>query len=1019
MSDISANQVPSFDDLIPGEADEDVSFDDLIPTFDDLIPGRSKPALVGSGDRTDPVDPASPVPPPLRQALRTTRPEGMSAYEAYLRGGSLDPVTRQEIEALRRNPQEMERLRRVYQESVAQRTQFPLRTGGAFSAAMGDRPAPPAYPASMEVVQEVEPYEADAIRRLTPQFGQIKFGGLPVSAVARLGFGRNLEESARGLVGDLFGPEAAKTVTMVQPEGGLQAYPIFRRSPQDPYETIFDPRTATRAGAAASAIEAAPSVVAGTAGGIAGSFASPIIGTAFGTGVATALADFARLMEGQRTGIIPRDVPQSELFNEALKRGGLDAIVAGGSQALLGVLLRHSRGGIPDLGGALDEIQELIRTGQLRLRVAEQETGLAPGTLQTTTGALVGSNPRGAVLQEMEAQLGRTPGEAGVMLRAARDRIAEGKEALQSAPGVLGEGFETPTLMGMRMSPSQIGERMQRIAPGTASEVAESMVRMARARPANPQYGPAQVFIDPADPAAGRSIAGALEAAEEAAKARVSDTMVAVRNRVTPTAAGPASEAQSAAIDEEARGQLNRIAGLDQADQRLISQFLDDINNQGANYTYDQFRITLESLRRAIRKAAGAQQGQEAPNVVTLMRLEEALTRDRDALVLARAGQGAVDQINNAEASYRQIIDGFRRTELNKFLGTTSRGADIIGDASIGARILRSPESAMLVSNVVNARNFPLEREQIRSMLRFELAREGGFLAEVAGRRGAQRGIDEAKFASYLDTKRPILRQFFSDREIEGLRSIGQWSGRMRRVFGVDDLSNMGDWFNNFWAKGDARQAAELMNRLNRYDRNNPGDNIGDTVRAYMRNRLASEITDPPTRAGGMPMIDKDKLFKLLQDKPERIEWLNAVIDPGFANRMRVVEQALRQLEPPPSGVVLGETERAGRTMATQMQEAKVIVLGTLNRAAAFANRQINKAIPGAQRAYARAMVDPEYFNALVEAGRRTTGKTSVAQALAMGIDSLVGRGEIGSAAVSAAQGAGGSAMNMVMPTQQ
>lgn len=1012
-----------------------VEFDDLIPanaptqqlTFDDLVPSQQPAQELP----TDFVDPTSRTPVPMRQALRVTPPSGMSAYEAYLRGGSLEAVTPQEIEALRNNPEALEQLRRIRQQRAQQEAGTPVRTGGRFFGALAQPGGPAAAPLGrMEIRQEVEPYEADALRR-TGEFGQIKFGGLPIADVAKLGLGRNLEESSRGLVEQLFGPEAAKTVRIIQPEGRkadfrgqptetLQPYAVFKRSPDAPYETIFDPRQPTAGGMAASAIESAPSTVAGTFGGIAGSAASPIIGTAIGTGLAVTMADYARLVAGQKAGTVPSDVSDLDLLKQAASRGGLDALFAAGGQLVLGAILRSARGGVPDIGMAAQEIEALIRSGQVVLRGAERATGLPAGTLQTTTGSLVGASPRGRVIQEMESQLAKTGGKAGVTLREAEEGVRAGKEALQTAPNVLGSEFETTTLLGTRMSPTQLGERVRQIAPGSPDEVAIRMQRMARGRPSNPQYGPAQPFIDPTDPAAGQSVASALENAEEGLLARSTDAMVFVRNAVHPNARGAAREAQQAALDEEARGQLNRIAGLDQADQRIITQFLEDINDRGIQYTYDEFRVTLESLRRGIRKALGAQQGMDTPNVVTLMRLEESLSRDRNALVRQRAGQRAVDYLLDAEAGYRQIIDGFRRTKLNQFLGTTARGADIVGDESIGARILSNAETASLVSNVVNAQNFPLEREQIRSMIRFELAREGGYLREALGstRRSAERGIDEQKFLKYIEDKRPILRQFFSDSEIAQLRGIGEWSGRMRRLFGVDDLKNMGDWFEKFWTNADSRQATELMNRLNRYDRNNPGENITDTVRAYVRNRLATDITNPPERNGYMPMIDKDKLFSLLQDKPQRIEWLNSVIDPGFANRFRVVEQALRQLEPPPSGVVLKEAERAGRQELSKLQETKVIVLGTLNRLAAFANRQINKALPGAQQAFARAMVDPDFFLSLVQAGERTAGKTSAAQALAIGVNEYTNAAEEARRLGRVATEAGLSAVNMVTPNQ-
>lgn len=968
---------------------------------------------------------------PMRQVLRITPPTG-SAFENYLRGGSLAAVTPQEIEALRKDPEALERLRRIRQQRAQQEQQAPVGTGGRFFGMFVDPGGLQAAPLGrMEIRQEVEPYEADA-RRRSGELGPVKFGGLPIADVAKLGLGRNLEESSRGLVEQLFGADAAKSVRIIKPEGRkadyrgqptetLQAYAIFKRSPDAPYETVFDPRQPTAGGAAASAIEAAPSMVAGTAGGVAGSFVSPIIGTAIGAGLATTIADYARLIAGQKAGVIPSDVPDIDLLTEAAKRGGLDALFSAGGQLVLGTILRSQRGGVPDIGMAAREIEALIRSGQVVLRTAERATGLPAGTLQATTGALLSASPRGRVVQEMETQLARTGGDAGVTLREAAEGVRAGKEALQTSPGVLGSEFETTTLLGTRMSPSQLGERIRQIAPGSPDEVAIRMQQMARSRPSNPQYGPAQPFIDPTDPAAGQSIASALEMAEEAARVRSTDAMTRVRNAVNPRARGPAREAQQTALDEEARGQLNRIAGLDQADQRIITQFLDDINDRGLAYTYEEYASTLSSLRRAIRQASGAQQGMDTPNVVTLMRLEEALTRDRNALVRQRAGQGAVDQLLDAEAGYRQVIDGYRRTKLNQFLGTTSRGADIVGDQSIGARILGNAETASLVSNVVNAQNFPLEREQIRSMLRFELAREGGYLREALGttRRSAERGIEGQKFLQYLESKRPILRQFFSDSEISQLRGIGEWSGRMRRLFGVDDLKNMGDWFEKFWSNADARQATELMNRLNRYDRNNPGENITDTVRAYVRNRLAQDITNAPERSGYMPMIDKDKLFALLQGKPQRIEWLNAVVDPGWANRFRTVEQALRVMEPPPANVVLRESERAGRQELSKMQEAKVIVLGTLNRLAAFANRQINKAIPGAQKAFARAMVDPDFFLALVRAGERTAGKTSAAQALAVGVNEYTNASEQANRLGRAAAESGRSAVTSVIPIQQ
>lgn len=999
-----------FDDLIPANApSQQLTFDDLVPSQQ---PAQELP--------TDFAEPTSRV--PLRDTLRVSRPSGVNAYEAYLRGGSLEAVTPQEVQALRGNPEAYKELLRIRQQRAQEQSAAPVRTGGRF---FGEMIAPGGSPAApigkMEIQKEVEPYEADAIRRLG-ELGQIKFGGLPIADVAKLGLGRNLEEASRGIVEQLFGADAAKTVKIVKPEGtkadqngqkaeSLQPYAIFKRSPDSPYETVFDPRQVTAGGAAASAIEASPSMVAGTIGGVGGSFISPIVGTAIGTGVASAIADYGRLAAGQKLGVIPQNVPDSELVMEAMKRGGLDALFSAGGQIALGIILKYAkRGGVPDVGMAVREIEDLIRSGQIVLRGTERTLGLPENTLQTTVGSLLSRSPHGAVVQELERALATTPGEGGAMLRAQMDAVRAGKEAMQAAPGAFGANFETTALLGTRMSPSQLGEKIARIAPGSPAEVEQTISRMARARPANPQYGPAVPFVDPTDPTAGSSVVNALANAEEAAKARVGYVLQDVRNVVGGKSTGPATNARTAALDEQARGELNRISALDQSDQKVISDFLDNLKKKGVNFTYDEYKVTLESLRRAIRKAYGAQGGQDAPNVTTLLRLEESLSADRDELVKSIGGKFLVDKIRTAESQYREIMDGFRRTKLNQFIGETARGADIIGDASIGARILRDPESAQLVSNIVNSQSFPIEREQIRSMLRFELARAGGFLEAKPG----PGSINAAAYAKYLEDKRPILKQFFSDSEISGLKSIGAWSQRMRRLFGVEDLKGMQNWFDDFWKASDGAQAKELMNRLSRYDRNNPGDGMVDTVRAYMRNRMASEITDPPVRPGDMPMVNKDKLFNFLQKHPNRIEWIDAVIDPQFSSRMRAIHQALLQLEPPASGVTVGAAGTVGRRELTEAQKAKTIVFGTLNRVAAFVNRQINSAVPSIQKKFARAMVDPDYFMMLVKAGERTAGRTGTANALAVGVSELDDKEKRARQISETASGAASAAMNAI-----
>ena len=817
----------------------------------------------------------------------------------------------------------------------------------------------------LEPAREVDPY-AQAAQRLG-----IRIGEAPSGARARASFGLNEAEAYRRIFGKenvrVIGPEGAATPDV---PASLEGQILFRQNKDEPWTTVRRPDVPLGSTSIPSVAGEVLPFAGGFAGGLAGA-AGGIPGAMGGTLGGVLAAETARAIAGIKAGVIDPNTPVEDIFEHVVKRASIDALGAGAVGYAARIFARIMRAGMPDLGLSSDELAARLTRGREQIM---QETGrIAPGQERAladvaTTGSLLGPlTPEGREAVALQQFLGSRSGPVGRQVYGREREIEGALRQVQEAPTVVG-GREaaTPGAPGY-VPPQELGRQVAAI-PGSAREAVEAGV----ARTAKPGAVP---FIDPADFKTGEQMRSAL-AAEEVRRRGLAGDAIEAAKQAGISIVSDMKTAQDVAKKELATIDLNAIPSIRVEDKKVISDFLNTMTPEAlpggkksavpVALDYEQIESTLSALRTTINAARGAAGGQVNKNIAMLGRLEEAIKSDRNKALsdlaslqksrpdLFPSGSGNVaEDLLAAERQYKEVIDLFRRTNVQRYIGETSGGRDLISDSTFATRLLNDPDGANAMASVFEQGGMKAERELVRSILRFDLMRVANVNTGAAGQEVATDALNR-----YLVQKRGVLQNFFSEQELSRMKNIAGQAQGLRRVFGVENLDDFSKWFDNFAKAGNPEQASQMMSRLQRYDRMNPGMNMTDTVRAYAKNRLMQDLSEA-TPEGQFDLVPS-KVMKFFQD-PGKAEWYQKVIDPGIGERLRTFAKLANQMRPARPAVTTGQQQMDPEEIGLA-QRAKTLFLGVLNAPARVANQMIIALSPSLQQRAVRAIMDPDYY---------------------------------------------------------
>ncbi len=851
--------------------------------------------------------------------------------------------------------------------------------------------------------QEADPIETE-IKRLGLQIGE-----LPVGQQMRSGTGLSEFDAYKNILGP------TTEVRKIQ-EGPLKDTIIYRRPGEEKFTTVTDPRRGASLGRAAKgAVEFAPGI-----GGIAGSLGGAALGSALGPGAATAgtivgagllggLAEATRLAAGVETGAIRLDEKTTprELAVRAGLVGGLEALgAAGGLMAMRAIKAIFMRAGLPDPGPVEEIVQEVNRRREILRRTGSIDPAEAELlSQQMTTGRLAGETPVGRELLATEQYLERQQGPAGRSLAERTKQIEDTLGRLQEAPRALGARGAAVPESGQFVPPSELGRQVETVAPDA---MRSTMARMeatavppaATSRVTGAPAQPTQAFIDPSDVQTSEQLRGALETLErnmtrvagnaiESAKQRGLDleslapTTISRLNkeveRIQANLAQPLNEPTKRAVDSILNRLTPKAPELSPESAVLReSMGMGPPQAEPVRVNYNNIEATLRVIREeedAFLRSAG---GERTVNQSVLRGIKKALIADRnEALRQLPDGERIVTDLTAAEKAYAQVKQQFWEGGIRRFISTNSTGGDTIADEVFAKQLLRNPEAAAQIARVFETYGATNERELIRSTLRWDMARAAG--AWTAKR---SQDVNVEALNTYIRNNGGVLRNFFSEKELRDMNRIAGWSQGVRRVLGVKDGQDPSKWFTSFYNDGNPTQASEVMKRLRRFDANNPGSNLTETVQAYVKNRIMTEAST--AKPDGTRVVDAEKVLDILEKGDRsRYEWFAKVVDKDFPERLRQLANSMQIARPAAAGKAAGPEQVAPGV--SEIRAKLPFVFAPLSRTGAIVRRAIQNFSESQRQKVAMAMLDPEYYFYLIERGRITQAQRSAIGATGAG----------------------------------
>jgi hypothetical protein len=260
------------------------------------------------------------------------------------------------------------------------------------------------------------------------------------------------------------------------------------------------------------------------------------------------------------------------------------------------------------------------------------------------------------------------------------------------------------------------------------------------------------------------------------------------------------------------------------------------------------------------------------------------------------------------------------------------------------------------------------ERDGIRAMLQMQIADMGSAYGK------AQNEIRDAVVQRAIDATDSPLRVFFSDAERKYMFNVANLQ-KIRRQMGVNENESMSQWIDNFYSSMNLEQADAVFKRLNKDPSLAP---VADALKTMVRQKLYDDLSKEGATKSAR-VLDADKLQAMLA-KPGAANWLNMVLDPGFATRLREVANATRTVLPDVQKLNLPERDEAAGSAVMAMFRGARTMLGPLSKESRYLTAGLRLASGEMQNRMARAILDPEYFAKLINVAQdKATGRMTAA----------------------------------------
>lgn len=260
------------------------------------------------------------------------------------------------------------------------------------------------------------------------------------------------------------------------------------------------------------------------------------------------------------------------------------------------------------------------------------------------------------------------------------------------------------------------------------------------------------------------------------------------------------------------------------------------------------------------------------------------------------------------------------------------------------------------------------ERDGIRAMLQMQLSDLGA----AYGKAGNE--IRDAVLQRAINSQDSPLRVFFSDAERKYMFEQANLQ-KIRRQMGVAENESMSQWIDKFYSNMNIEQADAVFKRLSKDPSLAP---VADALKTMVRQKLYDDLSTEGTTKTAR-ILDVDKLQKMLAN-PGSERWLNMVLDPGFATRLREVANATRAVLPDVQKLNLPEGDKASGSAVMALLKGARTMLGPMSNESRYTTAGLRLASGAMQQRMARAILDPEYFAKLIGVAQdKATGRMTAA----------------------------------------
>lgn len=466
------------------------------------------------------------------------------------------------------------------------------------------------------------------------------------------------------------------------------------------------------------------------------------------------------------------------------------------------------------------------------------------------------------------------------------------------------------------------------------------------------------------------------------------DTPIIANRHTSKAAAGLSQEARNILIPS-LRSRIQRFLGAESPDMAdEAGAALDEVSSRlfdpNAKFTFGELWQTTSALKELVR-ASSTGAATDAPDVGVMKKLISAMHRDMDEGMGETPLRGLYDDFRRTYAAEKDRLDrGVVQQVMRRQGGDQSRY--VINDESVFRQFVRPKNKAAAqdLFNLVNEHPEQMRgvRESINDLYRREVINDNG-------------RIDPRKHDRFIEDYTPAMSVFFSKKEVGQIQKIGGMEKALRAR--EQDLKRMTERARETFEfqVGSITRPGQLLATI--MNRNQPGDaaklmeiiaddaTLTRAVRAHMSRETKERVMGQYMPGTRERIVSPAKLDEFLNGKSgERglRESFEAVMGKQYVEDLDVLNQAV-QIAARESRVTNRSNTSAGNKVLGSLVSA---YLGPLSRLGHRINRALSIQQVAAQRAVARAIMNPRSLRELIEArGMDVTTDKAVALISALG----------------------------------